>query len=104
MTADESQYLMEFIGRRFDGLQEQIDGLREEVGGLYVLHEQHGDRMQLLAEGQESFRGEVGRRFDEVDRKFAVQDDLMRSVFVDQRKRTEVLEERVRVIEHGRDR
>ncbi len=59
MTADENQQLFEFIGKKFDVLDQRLTRVE-------VLHEEHGHRFEIVEEGLTAFREQVDRRFEQV--------------------------------------
>jgi hypothetical protein len=94
MTADQDHELIDFLGRKFDQIDRRFDAidhrfdvidirferLESRVTGVEVLQERHGDLIQQLAEGLVTSREEVGRRFEEVDRRFDSQEGLIRAL------------------------
>ena len=70
LTKSEFQQLVEFLGIKFDAIDQRFEGIDGCRGRVEVLGEDTCRRVELLAEGLGAFHEQVHRRFDAVDREF----------------------------------
>lgn len=66
MTRSEYQELVEFLSKKFDGIDRRFDGMEGRLAKVEVGLEENRHQTQILAEGITSLGGEMGRVWKEL--------------------------------------
>ena len=71
MTRSEYQELVEFLGRRFDAIDQRFDAVETRLTRVEVTTEQNLHYIRIVAEGLSAHRESSGREFAAVRREMA---------------------------------